>query len=268
MLTKTEKRFCVLLIAVCAILVVDMILFSINHLNCKPAVSQMEPIVYTDTALTYMEKNNGNNARIAGYMSLSSPEDGSYAYITATPITPFTNTAVDGKVSDVVVCYPSKGTVFAFNEDCLRVTGTVKWEEVTTSEGVTVPWCLTNCSYEIITPTDKISEYNSFIDCGGMKVIDIWLSGMYTGISTPEEAKTVDASAYEAKLLEVMGGSLTETAKSISDTISTFNVGYNEWVESGHAEEGETYTELEEKYHTMLDAMYTWVNSVKVSGDE
>ena len=247
------------------LVILGMGIYAITHPNSLTPGVDFE---YCTTPLSVLENNAGETIQVAGYVSMASPYDGSMFYLTNKPISAFTNSGTDGYTTDVVICYPNSSNLLKFTESCILVEGDIVYESITTSEEVVSPWYLSNCTYTVIEPTEKIINYHKMVNNGGLSVVDEWLSGMYNGLSTPDSASSVDAMTYEAKLLEAYGVSLPEEILNLSNSISTFNATYNEWVEKGHPAEGDDYTNLAKEYEVMIGSMTSWVESLKVTGGE
>lgn len=187
-------------------------------------------------------------------MSVASPMDGSFIYLMNKPLSgyPMENYNADA-LTDTLVAYPANGTSFIFTEKCVRLTGTI-------TENNEYTWELSNCSYEVVTPTDDIGAFNVVVDDGSLTVLDNWLSEIYSGISSDEPA-VVNSTEYETKLLS---GSSNATVKQITAALTSLTSSYNEWVNS----EDKDKSVIESSYRELQGTMQEWLTSLEVRGDE
>lgn len=211
-------------------------------------------VIYNETTSSYLLSHTGETVSVCGYMSVASPMDGSFIYLMNKPLSgyPMENYSTDA-LTDTLVAYPADGTAFIFTEKCVRITGTITENEEYT-------WELSNCSYEVIAPTDDISSFNIVVDDGSLTVLDNWLSEIYSGISSDEPA-VVSSTEYETKLLN---GSSNATVKQITAALTSLTASYNEYVNS----EDKDKSAIESSYMELQGTMQEWLASLEVRGDE
>ena len=200
-------------------------------------------------------------------MSVVSPYNGSCAYIMPMPLSnmPMVDFSND-TLTSMVPIYPAKGTAFLYTEQCIRVTGTMKYGQVTTDENkYEYSWYLADCSYDVVAPTDAIAEYNLCINNGSMGVIDGWLSQIFKGLQDTEQAEIVDPLEFETKLLQA---EITDTLKQVSSKVNALNASYNKWVEAGAKTEGAEYSAMQDSYAEVNTSINEWLSTLKVRGDE
>lgn len=178
---------------------------------------------------------------VSGYMSIASPTDGSFAYLMSEPFGSYpTDNFEGGKFTDMLVIRPSAGTSITYTEKCVRVTGTIA------EDSEPVNWCLTDISYEVISPNVYVEEYNSAVDSGKLSNVDEWLNELYT--STGE----VSSAEYEAKTLGL--GSMKEMIEALTEMTKAHNEKDDE--------------KLQEAYASLQSSMGDWLSLLEMKGNE
>lgn len=117
-----------------------------------------------------IQKLDGKNVSIVGFMSTSSPLHGKYIYLQNMPYqscpfcVPNTNT-----LANTLAVYAPKGKNFKFVDIPLRVTGVIKVEDVTDELGFHYTYRLINASVEkadITAMSKEIQIYTELVDRG------------------------------------------------------------------------------------------------------
>lgn len=103
---------------------------------------------------------NGKKVTITGYMATLSPLDGSYIYLMNLPYQscPFCvpNTQ---QLANTMAVYAAKGAKFDFTDRPVRVTGTLKLEDVTDDYGYEYNYRIVDAKYETVNLSEVSHEY-------------------------------------------------------------------------------------------------------------
>lgn len=216
-------------------------------------------VSYNATSYTDISSHIGDKVSITGYMSIVSPMDGSYAYLMNQPLNGYPMTNYDkSKLTDMLVIYPATGTSIVYTEKCVRVTGEIALPEDSESD---YSWYLKNISYEVVSPSDEISAFNTAVDDGSLATLDSWLSAVYAGISDEENAEEVNATEYETKILS--DGSMS-SLRTIVSNLTSLTSAYNEWVKA----EDKDRANVDATYTKLQTSMATWLSKLEVKGTE
>lgn len=172
-----------------------------------------------------------------GYMSIDSPMDGSCIYMCDAPLSIGT---------DCVKCYPPKGCAFIYEEQCIRVTGTV-------SDGST----LIDCTYEVVAPTAAIQAYNEDVSSGVFATLDDWLGSIRQYIAEPSTAEEVSSAHYEVLLMD------TNVPYDVKSKLIQYTQEYNEWLSNGKPEDNT----LDATYAEIQEVVSDWFESLRVQED-
>lgn len=240
-------------------------LTTIGLVGCSNS-AMLTALIYNSTTLEEIEVHSGETVSITGYMSISSPLDESMAYIMPQPF--MTDPDVYGEggtiLPTMVAAYPPTGSKLKYTEKCITVTGTITYKSVTDTSGVTYPFYLADCTYTVYEDNGNISEYNTSIESGSLKVIDDWITAIYQGMLSPTTATEISNTTYSASLTEKLDED-APNIKKLHEAAENLNTVYNAWVVTSPTEVNES---LAAEYKKVGDTMVEWLNLLKTKGNE
>lgn len=198
---------------------------------------------------------------VSGYMSNSSPTDGTCVYITAKPLN---GSLFQNENSiDTIVCYAAYGQRLTYTDKCIRMTGKVVGQEMAEDcYGLSYPFYLTECSYEVIEPNETVKLYHEMLDNGIMKSFDTYLSGVYSLMEGNEAA----ISDTDKEVIKNFDGGPTYT-ECINGAFSMEEVAQN-WYNAGHKVDSEEYTEMVNANTVFIEKLSAWFSSMEMKGTE
>ena len=174
---------------------------------------------------------------IDGYMSINSPMDGSCIYVCDVPLS---------VSDDYVTCYPPNGCAFIYDEQCIRVTGTVSSDST-----------LIDCTYEVVAPTAVIQAYNEDVSSGVFATLDDWLGSIRRYLDEPSTAEEVSSAYYEALLMEA------NVPYDVMSKLTQYTQEYNEWLSNGKPEDNT----LDDTYSEIQEVVSDWFESLRIRED-
>lgn len=247
---------CLVMVAVCGGLA-----YSIAQQN------KLTSIEYNSTLLSELQKADGKQVTITGYLSMMSPLDESYGYLMFEPFDPNPHGKSSSTVvTDTVTVYPPLGQKLPYTEKCITVTGTITYKEMQQdSSGKSYPFYLTDCTYEVCSPNADIEEYNYGMEVSAISDLDSWITEMYSGMLSPESAEKIDSALKEAAVISSLNGKECPSIEKLISVVSDFNDTYNTWVESNPEEVSD---ELSEAYNSVGNFMKSWLEKLQVTGVE
>lgn len=252
-MTKVAKAVLAAIIAV-AICVIAFITF--RTFNPK-----LDEIMWYATTIAEMQKANNQYISVSGYMSSTSPADQTCAYLTSKPLNAQILQRED--VVDTIVCYPSYGLRLEYTDKCIRVTGKIIGEPMEADcFGLSYPFYLVDCTYEVIEPTDAVVTYHTMLADGVMKAFDGYLSEVYSLM----EGNDVTINDENKKVLETFDGG--EEYKACIDAAYNMEKVARVWYDAGHSTESEEYTDMVNANADLVSKLSNWFSSMEVKGNE
>lgn len=236
---------------------------------------------YNDEALTVtfaetinvdvLKEYEGKQISITGFMALSSPIDGSMAYIMNMPYQSCAYCVPNSsELVNTIAVYPPRGNSLPYYETAITVKGNLVFKTTTDDLGYTYDYYLTNTTIEEYIPpageVNYISVYNQLIENDFATLADKLLSDIYivTNLGQQDiEPYTVDLSiVYEMKgiLNEYDNNDITsanELMYKLEDLIVRINIA----IEENDLELLMTYHEEGQAIYNLL---YEWLTSPKV----
>ena len=247
-------------------LILAIILLTTTLTGCsmqKPVTS----LLYNTTTLEDVKRSDGRQVTVTGYISMASPIDNTCAYLMSQPFNaePTAHTS-NTNVTDMIACYPPTGQYIKYTEECVAVTGTIKYSTMEQdAAGYTYPFYLVDCTYTTYGGTDVIAEYNYGITSGALVELDSWITSVYTSFAEPSTAAAIDIKtnrdAFDTKLGDRECPSMVALVEKVEDLTEV----YNTWVKTSPTEVSD---ELMKSYVGVGTQLQEWLTTLTVKGDE
>ena len=145
------KRICAALLLVCLMV------------SLQPALAASEPVKLSFAAsasLDTLASLEGGKVTITGYMATLSPLDGSYIYLMNMPYQscPFCvpNTQ---QLANTMAVYAPKGGRFDFTDRPVKITGTLRLEDITDDYGYEYNYRIVDATCEVVDLSNVSREY-------------------------------------------------------------------------------------------------------------
>ena len=232
---------------------------------------QSHVLVFNTTTYDEVKKMDGRTVSFTGYFSIASPEDQNVGYMIAKPLSGYPTDRNDtDTIGKVIHCYPAIGQKLIYSEKCVRVTGTLVYEELTDYCGLTYPYYLKDCTYVEVEPNDAIVNFNRELTNGAIKELNSTITELRNVISGESTTK-FDTEAKQLKFLEVTYGVSDEAFLAFGKKVVELCELANAYLDAEIPEDGtvsDEYTALSEANSELYTLMNNWLNSLEVRGDE
>ena len=249
-----------------SLLMVSALVLGLSVTGCSSTNDEVVELKFKDTiAISELKKYDGKQVTITGFVSTSTPLNSEYIYLMNMP---YQNCAfcvpnTDSLVNTLPV-YAKEGDTFEFTDVPVKITGTLKFENITDSMGYSYTYRIKDAKMEkadVSGMEEEIKIYTDLINQGFATSMDNIFAELYTILNYDETGAEVeklnssitlearemftylDASKYTEviEVLDILEKAIADTNdaidkddlssfSSINSTVSDAYIKYSQWL--------------------------------------
>ena len=269
MTKKAMILLCGTMIAIALVFCITLI--TVNNPSVKPKDTSLHYIEYKKTTLEEIKALDGCTVQLTGYISLASPYDNGWIYLSSQPLSAYSSYSSDSLFGNIITCFPSLGQKLKYTEHCVTVTGTLVCAPVTDVYEYSYNYYLKDCTYETNgAKSPVIAEYEASVDSGAIAYLDELLQELNNSLTGDEEFKPFDTELMAVKWKD-MTAELNPSSKLIASgekcmelakAVNTYKALKTP------SEDCEEYKTIQSTNTELVDTMADWIKDCEVKGNE